>query len=917
MGAIIIAKQRRSNVFYSPQFITILLIILFFPAMNLFAEGNQERPDYGVSVHEDGTWQWYLDNSQNNIVSVDIHITVESSTIAALQNFPEQNFLMEKDEVTGDYFLDQSAIRVFAGLQDSDTVLTFWVTVFFDNEQAFDFDADQPIRFLLQDINRFRNAGAQQIANYTIAFFSAFPAEIDIEQVNGEDGSFSQLVQEQSLRQQDDNFYVYYLDVAQHEINSGDKLIYSFHPLENQNRIINFKLEPRTFIYQVGELPSVLFTDQGSQVWYPNPENRIDDFHIKRPNGDSIKGDDVTVAGNDLTVKSGGLVGQLHRGNNNSTKLYYHLGQLGLNRYDGLDITWLYDNNNNDHRFEDANGNQIEGLHPSMSINNHGMIMVAYSKDKVAHIAFGTQDPRDPSKINFDSYIDTESEFGNQGGDGLSISLNDFNDFILIASEQDNDLSYIVGHYDPDEKEVTWGEKNAVVDDEDAVVEGDSYDTGRNVTVSLTNTGRVMEVHRTHTGGSNALYFNRGQLDAGKRVVTWEKNSDSGSFGTPYASGRTPAVALNEQLQASEFHRNNPLGDSTSPYAVDTIGSSIPAAFEVACVLVGSAVGGPLGAIVGGVACLPLSVGTAYLINQITIARDIGFSLGQIPPTQLEAVNGENQLVIMQASIDPVRGSEKQLGVMLNNQDNFCYVRSNGGGGHNAYLNYRCGHFPESRVLAIGTPGITDATFASGYTRSRIDGLYGHGRYALHEIEFVPYVSGRFTVNAQYPDIGREYQVQPGRTYHAFVQAGEEDGSIIDVRFFPDDGVETRDGSDYLSNIVVYPGPVDRPRRSIFPYEWQATEEAGIEGEFKLDLSGLPFNASCEIGVPILSDRVIALSDAEENINLSEPIDSQLYTFPIETDGAGNAGELILDIGGFNRSIESNMGEIKVMNCIS
>ena len=880
------------NVFYSPRFTLTLLISLFLPTLNLLAEENPNRPDYGVSINTDGTWQWYLDNRQNNITGVEIRIEVESSTSEALVNLPQQNLNLEKDALTDTYYLNSTDFPVPISAEDSDTVLTYWVTVSFDNGLAFDFDRDQPIRFLLEDINRFRNTtGAQQIANYTIEFFSGFPAEIDIEQVN-ETGDVSPLIQQQALRQQDDNFYVYYLDVAEHELNSGDKLVYTLYPLENQHRLMDFKLGPRTFIYQVGELPSVLFTDQKNQVWYPNPENRIDDFHIKRPNGDSIKGDDVTIAGNDLTAKNSGLIGQLHRGNSNSTKLFYHLGQLGLNEHNGLDITWLYGNGNNDHHFEDESGKQIEGYHPSMSINNHGMIAAAYSKDNVAQIAFGTQDPNDPSQINFESYIDTRDAFGSDGNDGLSISLNDFNDFILIASEHGNHLSYIVGHYDPDTQTVTWGEKNAGIDEA-------SYDTGRNVTVSLTNTGRVMEVHRTPASDGNALYFNRGQLDAEQQVVRWEENPAPDRFGTPYASGRAPAVALNEKLQSSAFHRNS---KSVSELGMEQLEGPLEGEIGSAliCAAVGTAAGGPIGAVIAGLGCFVASAAIEELFFPPIAARDIGFSLGYITPIKLEAVDSKNPSMIMLEQLSPKRGSQKQLGVMLNNQDSFCYIRSNGGSSHAAYLNYRCGHFSESKILKIGTPG------------SRITGLDNN---SLHEIEFIPHSNGRFTVNHQDDQTRLSFNVAAGRTYNPLVQAGE--GGGIDIQFSPDLSLMSQAGDDYLSDIIVYAAPSERPRRSIFPYEWQVTQAAGLKGEFKLDLVGLPLSASCEISVPILSDHVIALSDADEGINLSAPIDSQLYTFPIEIDGSGNAGELIVDIGGFNKEIESNIGEIKVMNCIA
>ena len=688
------------------------------------------------------------------------------------------------------------------------------------------------------------NYGAQQIANYTIEFFSAFPAEIDIVQENN-DGSTRQLVQHQPLRLQGENFYTFYLDVAENQIEDQAKLIYTLNPLDpnNQRDLALEPLEPRIFFYQVGMLPSPSFNDQ-QQLWYPNPENRIDDYHIKRPNGDSIKGDDVTIASNDLTTKNGGLVVQFHKANGYTESgiapLYYHLGQLELNNYGGLDINWHYGGSagNSDHSFG-KNVNKV-----NVSVNNNGIIAVAYSTSGTIYIEFGTQDPDDPTKINFKSPLDISSEFGsnNIGKLGLSISINDFNDFMLVASSENRESSYIVGHYDLVNHRVIWGKKNNGY-------EGYGYYNRYSGTLmtSLTNTGQVLETH-TPEFGDNVLYFNYGQLNAGQKRITWE-------IITPrYDTGSRPAIALNEKLQLIEFHRG-------------------------------------------------------------TSDRNIWFTLGDIQAQRLE---GSKLNLNAAARLSGPRGTDRQMDVTLNNQGNFCYIRTNGGGNHDAYLNYRCGHFPESKILKIGTSGITDATFSGGYTRSRITDF---DKSSLHEIEFIPQVSGRFTVNnVNNPkDTRRVFYVQAGRTYNPWVQTDE--AGVIDVRFYPDSGLTTRDGSDYMSQIVVYDrANTTRQRRSFFPYEWQIDEAAG-EGAVKIDLVGLPPNTTCKVSMPIISNSFTTITlnginGMHKTVDTSDNIDFPfIHIWEVITDPAGNGSSLGASVD--DQGLEHNLGEMKVLSCVN
>ena len=683
------------------------------------------------------------------------------------------------------------------------------------------------------------NYGAQQIANYTIEFFSAFPAEINIAQEKNR--NIRQLVQHETLRPQGENFYVFYLDIAENQIEDQAKLIYTLNPLDKDNQR-DLALEPRIFFYQVGMLPSTTFNNQ-QQLWYPNPENQIDDYHIKHPEGTSIKGDDVTIASNDLTAKNGGLVVQAHRGNDGSENLFYHLGQLELNRHGGLDINWHYNSGsgNNDQSFPFASPLTTKGININVSVNNNGLIAFAYlGRGDVVQIAFGTQSTSDPTRINFDTYIDASGEFSASdriASQGLSISINDFNDFVLVASSSKNNSSYIVGHYDPVNKKVIWGKKNNGY-------EGDGYYDrySASLMASLTNAGQVLETH-TPKSSDDRLFFNYGRLNASQKRITWEENRN-------YDTGSRPAIALNEKLQLIDFHRG-------------------------------------------------------------TSDRNIWFTLGEIQAQRLE---GSKLHLNAAARLSPNRGTDKQMDVTLNNQGNFCYIRSNGGSLHQAYLNYRCGHFPESKILKIGASGITDATFSGGYTRSRITDF---DKSSLHEIEFIPQVSGRFTVN-NVKDTRRAFYVQAGRTYNPWVQADE--AGVIDVRFYPDSGLTTRDGSAYMSQIVVYDTSSARPRRSFFPYEWQIDEAAG-EDAIKIDLVGLPPNTTCQVSMPILSNNfttitLTGINGRHKTVDTSDNTDSPpILILDIDTDPAGNGGSLGSYVD--DQGLEHNLGEMKVLSCVN
>ncbi|MEW9502567.1 phosphatidylinositol-specific phospholipase C domain-containing protein, partial [Jeotgalibacillus marinus] len=140
--------------------------------------------------------------------------------------------------------------------------------------------------------------------------------------------------------------------------------------------------------------------------------------------------------------------------------------------------------------------------------------------------------------------------------DGKNNDVVQLNNGRLLNVHEDHDsdeIRYVLGIYDEEEKRVFWGEPDR---EKPTTTSPIQYDTGVDPSVTILDNGDVLEVHKSEW--SHTLFYNLGRFKDGK--MYWY------STGNEYDKGRSPSVTTLANGDVLEVHRGE--GSDTLWYTI-------------------------------------------------------------------------------------------------------------------------------------------------------------------------------------------------------------------------------------------------------------------------------------------------------------------------------------------------------------
>ncbi len=294
--------------------------------------------------------------------------------------------------------------------------------------------------------------------------------------------------------------------------------------------------------YGIGESPDIALNNSGVIVEVHKSQKQDKLFyHVGRVVGTKLawseshsydKGVDPSVA-----ITDTGIVVEVHKSQEHDD-LYYHIG-----RVNGEKIDWQ-----DSHKYD-------KGITPSVAVNNGGVVVEVHETENTA----AEQKDRLFYRIGklSGNKIDWQDSHSYDDGERPSVAITD-DDVIVEAHKSENydKLYYRIGKVNG--SKIEWGKHEGR--------ESHDYDNGEYPSVAMTESGLVIEVHKSQA--HDTLWTQTGQVN-GQSITNLDKNVKAAR---KYGNGMRPRVACNSSI-AVETHAkgNNELSSS-----VLTLSNSLP-----------------------------------------------------------------------------------------------------------------------------------------------------------------------------------------------------------------------------------------------------------------------------------------------------------------------------------------------------
>jgi hypothetical protein len=186
-------------------------------------------------------------------------------------------------------------------------------------------------------------------------------------------------------------------------------------------------------------------------------------------------------------------------------------------------------------------GNKDE--HPTVALHSSGLVLQFFRTPGRAEISY-----RVGLKIG-DTVAWGSSQSSGRTGARPAVTISKEGYVILVNSDRDYNTAsqqyYRVGTIDPYSTDlnqsITWKTESV------------HWDGGFNTSVAMNDSGVIVSVHQSNTGGTG-LYYRVGQLRnpaGGDYMIAWT----SGSNGVGYDNGMNPAITINNHNQIVEVHQ--------------------------------------------------------------------------------------------------------------------------------------------------------------------------------------------------------------------------------------------------------------------------------------------------------------------------------------------------------------------------
>ncbi|MDO7877689.1 hypothetical protein Q5H93_23335 [Hymenobacter sp. ASUV-10] len=264
--------------------------------------------------------------------------------------------------------------------------------------------------------------------------------------------------------------------------------------------------------YDTGILPKIAIS--GSTVVEVHQSQNLQDiyYHVGQLDdttwnyGPSTQYDDGITPG--VALNASGTVVEVHQSNGGSSNLWCHVGPVNTSSKSiSFGKSQQYD----------------KGTTPSVALNDHGVVVEIHQSNGASTSLWYNVGQVDTSKKE----IDFGKSWEHVNGVTPIVALN--NNGLVVEVHQSNgpsfNLWYTVGQVNTSDKSISFGESQP-------------YDTGTRPAITLTDDGRVIEVHRSQT--FDTLWRRTGTVNAATNTIVWDNNGIS----ILYGQGDTPSIGL-------------------------------------------------------------------------------------------------------------------------------------------------------------------------------------------------------------------------------------------------------------------------------------------------------------------------------------------------------------------------------------
>ncbi|MFH1160420.1 MAG: phosphatidylinositol-specific phospholipase C domain-containing protein [bacterium] len=219
----------------------------------------------------------------------------------------------------------------------------------------------------------------------------------------------------------------------------------------------------------------------------------------------------------DCAVNSSGYVVEVHHPQNNNTELWYNTGKIAP---DGQTIQWF--------SVPDSSRNYDTGRHPSVAINDAGMVVEVHGSENNIDLFYrtGTLD------INT-GVINWLQQKKHDEGHYPSVAINNENMVVEVhQSENHTELWYNVGKVNQDGT-IKWGDNAGYR----------NYTSGKNASVAL-HGDQILEVHNS---AADYMWCLIGLLNVAEKKIDWKDTRGHSTHCYPFEGEGNlyPDVAFN------------------------------------------------------------------------------------------------------------------------------------------------------------------------------------------------------------------------------------------------------------------------------------------------------------------------------------------------------------------------------------
>jgi hypothetical protein len=262
--------------------------------------------------------------------------------------------------------------------------------------------------------------------------------------------------------------------------------------------------------YDTGILPKIAIS--GNTVVEVHQSQNLADiyYHVGQLNdtewsyGGSTHYDDGTTPG--VALNASGTVVEVHQSNGGSSNLWCHVGPVNTSsKTISFGKSQQYD----------------KGTTPTVALNDHGVVVEMHQSNGASTSLWYNVGQVNTSKKE----IDFGKPWEYVNGVTPTVALN--NNGLVVEVHQSNgpsfNLWYSVGQVNTSNKTISFGESQP-------------YDVGTHPAITLSDDGRVIEVHRSQT--FDTLWRRTGTVDTGSKLIVWDTAS------ILYGQGDTPSIGL-------------------------------------------------------------------------------------------------------------------------------------------------------------------------------------------------------------------------------------------------------------------------------------------------------------------------------------------------------------------------------------